>query len=807
MASFGSSVINKSGKKFAPKARRRAGAAAASEQTSATSSADQTPASTPAAVESAQSDSHDVLPTPPATQAAAQSEHHDDKSTKPVNEAPAQSKRPATESEPPDAQPSAEIASAESTSSSTPESTPTQSHDTSDAAPSNTTSSTDRAVAVENAKTAALPPNIPDIASQLSGEYTEAVSDDSQRSPKRRKIGMPKMVGLGSLARSSAFGTGSTTPSRGPEQGILTTAPTPQPTAPSNNIFSPPDVTSLRDPASRSPVKEKALSQSKRGVPRVTNKELIQSILGPRSGATKPSIRSSATQQPPDENQESGPANSDTPNSDRSLNQSTSQSDAPGDSQPTLSEPPKVSKRGPNPAAAKRRGRKTTSQDDVETVEEQRCGTQAIQEVENSTSEATPAPLAKKPRKPRKDTGKAKRTEKSAEEESGNGAAAPVPRPKRQRKRPTVQVTRAEVNSNTEGNELTAGAWVQNENNADSGDLEPTWRFELKNHLVRDKEEPENPEKTRINAASMPMSVLTKDISEVGKLSHREEALSKIDWDEEKRKRIEERERIALGEEEINTQAEREEAMRKIQEAANEAESGSANPRMRVVNGRLVLDSGSTQVDRHARALEDESELQEIEENELTTRVNSMSWIKSNRKDPRERTTWGPIRADRWTDEMTDQFYEALKMFGTDFFIISKMFPGKTRANVKRKFVKEERLNPDRVKRALIGEVVPMNFETFKEKSGKGEEFFRDPEELRREMAEEEARQKVEIEEAAARHAEQMRQRALAEGQNGEGDADGGKKKKKRDKKKAQAPIGGDDIEVVALEGDELDYR
>ncbi|KAK7628783.1 hypothetical protein IWX48DRAFT_237884 [Phyllosticta citricarpa] len=790
MASFGSSVINKSGKKFAPKktvVRRRPGAAAASEPTSASSSADHTPASTPAAIDSAQSDSQHVLPTPPATQAASQSEDQDIRPSNPVNETSAQSKRPATHSEPAATQPSGKTASAESISSSIPQPTQTQSLETSDDVPSTTTSSTNPVAAVDDTASHALTTVIPDIAPQPPGEYTETVNDEAQRSPKRRKIGMPRMVGLGSLTRSSAFGT--------------------EVTASSNNLFSPPDVQSLRDPASRSPVKEKAQAQPRRGLPRGTNKELIQSILGPHSGITKPSVRSSVIQRSPAENQESGLVDSVTPISDQSQNLSTSQSDVPGDNQPTHLEPTKVSKRGPNPAAAKRRGRKVLSQEVDETFEEHRSGAEATQEVENSASEATPAPSTKKPRKPRKGTSKAKPSDKSTEGESGDGVAAPVSRPTRQRKRRTAQVTGAKVRSIAEGHELTAGAWVQNENNLNSGDLMPTWRFEIQNHLVHDKEEPNNPEKTRINPASMPMSVLTKDLLEVGKASQREEALSKIDWDEEKRKRIEERERIALGEEEINTQAEREEAMRKIQEAANEADSGSANPRMRIVNGRLVLDSNSTEVDRHARAHEDESELQEIEENELTTRVNSMSWIKSNRKDPRERTTWGPIRADRWTDEMTDQFYEALKMFGTDFFIISKMFPGKTRANVKRKFVKEERLNPDRVKRALIGEVVPMNFETFKEKSGKSEEYFRDPEELRREMAEEEERQKVEIEEAAARHAEQMRQRALAEGQNGEGDADGGKKKKKREKKKAQAPIGGDDIEVVALEGDELDHR
>ncbi|KAK0663790.1 Transcription factor TFIIIB component B'' [Lasiodiplodia hormozganensis] len=313
----------------------------------------------------------------------------------------------------------------------------------------------------------------------------------------------------------------------------------------------------------------------------------------------------------------------------------------------------------------------------------------------------------------------------------------------------------------------------------------------------------------------MPMGVLTRDISLVGTISQREEALSKIDWDEEKRKRMEERERIALGEEQAQTQAERDEALARLQEAANTAAASAQAPQMRVVNGVVMLDHSSTQVDRNARAREDAEELQEIEEDELTTRVNQMSWIKANRKDPRERTSWGPTRADRWSEEQTDMFYDALKMFGTDFFIISKMFPGKTRANVKRKFVKEERLDPDRIKRALIGESVPMDFEEYKRKTGKDDDFFRDPEQLRQELAQETEQQRQEVEEAQARYAEQQRQRKLAkqggadvDGEEGEGGKKGRKKKGEGKKgKKSKAPIGGEEIEVVEFEGDELEHR
>ncbi|KAB2573568.1 Transcription factor TFIIIB component B'' [Lasiodiplodia theobromae] len=393
----------------------------------------------------------------------------------------------------------------------------------------------------------------------------------------------------------------------------------------------------------------------------------------------------------------------------------------------------------------------------------------------------------------------------------GPNEDAAAPKPKRARRKPKAPARVTEEGGETEG----AKARGTVDPAEEQGVATRKRPKNILDHLVFDDEDRENPEKTRINSSSMPMGVLTRDISLVGTISQREEALSKIDWDEEKRKRMEERERIALGEEQAQTQAERDEALARLQEAANTAAASAQAPQMRVVNGVVMLDHSSTQVDRNARAREDAEELQEIEEDELTTRVNQMSWIKANRKDPRERTSWGPTRADRWSEEQTDMFYDALKMFGTDFFIISKMFPGKTRANVKRKFVKEERLDPDRIKRALIGESVPMDFEEYKRKTGKDDDFFRDPEQLRQELAQETEQQRQEVEEAQARYAEQQRQRKLAkqggadvDGEEGEGGKKGRKKKGEGKKgKKSKAPIGGEEIEVVEFEGDELEHR
>lgn len=573
-----------------------------------------------------------------------------------------------------------------------------------------------------------------------------------------------------------------------------------------NNTFGPAPQDGSEDVSASSVPKSKKVAQPKtvkrRGAARLSNKDLIREVMGENSGVTKPSTQAPTTEQSPTNDGDTQGAGSDnTQHQEEQTPQADGEAQSPNDV-PVPNRPPK---RTPNVTAARKRKQKpdTPARNDQPAAEEQ-----VEPEVTPATSGSTQPTVTKKPRQPR--------PRKRAEEDIQNPADGPnedaaAPKPKRARRKPKTPARVTEEGGGTEGTE--AGGTVDPAE--EQGIATRKRPKNILDHLVFDEEDRENPEKTRINSSSMPMGVLTRDISLVGTISQREEALSKIDWDEEKRKRMEERERIALGEEQAQTQAERDDALARLQEAANTAAASAQAPQMRVVNGVLTLDHSSTQVDRNARAREDAEELQEIEEDELTTRVNQMSWIKANRKDPRERTSWGPTRADRWSDEQTDMFYDALKMFGTDFFIISKMFPGKTRANVKRKFVKEERLDPDRIKRALIGESVPMDFEEYKRKTGKDDDFFRDPEQLRQELAQETEQQRQEVEEAQARYAEQQRQRKLAkqggadvDGEEGEGGKKGRKKKGEGKKgKKSKAPIGGEEIEVVEFEGDELEHR
>lgn len=55
----------------------------------------------------------------------------------------------------------------------------------------------------------------------------------------------------------------------------------------------------------------------------------------------------------------------------------------------------------------------------------------------------------------------------------------------------------------------------------------------------------------------------------------------------------------------------------------------------------------------------------------------------------------------QWSKTETFKFYKCLMNLGTDFSMIGQYFPGRTRAQIKRKYKVEERKNPDLVNGAL----------------------------------------------------------------------------------------------------------
>ncbi|KAL9591507.1 MAG: hypothetical protein Q9179_007652 [Wetmoreana sp. 5 TL-2023] len=191
-------------------------------------------------------------------------------------------------------------------------------------------------------------------------------------------------------------------------------------------------------------------------------------------------------------------------------------------------------------------------------------------------------------------------------------------------------------------------------------------------------------------------------------------------------------------------------------------------------HGQIMIDTGSLQVNRHAQAAAEREQNQEeaVVENDLSRpAVNSMTHAKREKQ-------------NSWPEEMTDEFYEALRMFGTDFGMISKMLR-KTRRAVKLKFTREEKQDPDRIKEALLGERIPVDLDDYSRRAGEDikelEEHERTMEEDRKEIEEhaadelraKEEQDRLRNEEAEREHA------AVPDDSSGKENHEAGKKKEK----------------------------
>ncbi|BFZ53878.1 hypothetical protein PYCC9005_000909 [Savitreella phatthalungensis] len=127
---------------------------------------------------------------------------------------------------------------------------------------------------------------------------------------------------------------------------------------------------------------------------------------------------------------------------------------------------------------------------------------------------------------------------------------------------------------------------------------------------------------------------------------------------------------------------------------AGEGKSSSmlsmSGPQVRVVNGKLVVDTSSLQVDRAANSARRTAgdRLEYVEENPLEKRVNSSTYARRQ-------------ASERWDAAATERFFDAVSQWGTDFEMIRHLFPGRTRRQIKSKFVQEERRDPSRVTEAM----------------------------------------------------------------------------------------------------------
>ncbi|KAM0243123.1 hypothetical protein ACHAP5_006913 [Fusarium lateritium] len=213
------------------------------------------------------------------------------------------------------------------------------------------------------------------------------------------------------------------------------------------------------------------------------------------------------------------------------------------------------------------------------------------------------------------------------------------------------------------------------------------------------------------------------------------------------------------------------------------APNAPSGPQFRIVDGQIVIDQSSLAVDRHARAAAAAGDLETVEENDFTRLITSNSFMNTSKLK-------GP---NIWTDAETELFYRGLSMFGTDFEMISKMFPGKQRRHVKLKYNREERHCPGRITAAVVGEkTVKIDIDEYKAFTGSEFEPVENIEAEQRKIQEEyEAEEKRRADEQA----EAMRKkREELFKDDDEGDA------KKRKKKKKQTVIYGLNGEPIVQE-------
>lgn len=230
---------------------------------------------------------------------------------------------------------------------------------------------------------------------------------------------------------------------------------------------------------------------------------------------------------------------------------------------------------------------------------------------------------------------------------------------------------------------------------------------------------PEGAETVEILPNVIKMSELCKDLK-TGKKSKRETELRKMDLTEQERKK-----RPQDGQESAEGTPIKQNGDADL---ANQDRlpdfKPQAGPVMRIVNGEIVLDTASLQVDRHADAVRSAGDLENVEESSLTRKINQSSYGKRS-------------KTETWDEELTDLFYRGLRMFGTDFMVISKLFPGRSRRQIKLKFNNEERRDPQRIKETLLGPRESIDIETYSEMT---KTTYDDPKVIQQELDEEKRR-------------------------------------------------------------------
>jgi transcription factor TFIIIB component B'' len=299
-------------------------------------------------------------------------------------------------------------------------------------------------------------------------------------------------------------------------------------------------------------------------------------------------------------------------------------------------------------------------------------------------------------------------------------------------------------------------------------------------------ETPEDAEDQEIDHSTIKMADLCKDLK-IGKKFSKHDEIKQRDIDRKAKAKLrrENPELVGASDDERPTATTRSETETPLQ-------TTSVGPRMRLVDGQIVIDESSLNLDRHKLAAANAGVMEIIEENEFTRITTSGTFMK------REKNIF-------WDLEAEEKFYVGLRMFGTDFEMISKMFPDRNRRQIKLKFNKEERLYPSKINSALLGEKVPINFDEYKSHTGLEYEdvavINAEREEIEAEQNAEEARVEAELAEATRQKKAAIHATRGPEGKEnntfGGGSNSAKAKNKGKKKNKASAFGGGEDVEYL----------
>ncbi len=284
----------------------------------------------------------------------------------------------------------------------------------------------------------------------------------------------------------------------------------------------------------------------------------------------------------------------------------------------------------------------------------------------------------------------------------------------------------------------------------------------------------EDAEAHEIAPTEVKMADLIKDKG-LGKKSRLEARMEEVDWDDVKKKRKEQEE-----EAEKRQELDKEQRRTGLADTQDDMPTAQTVPKMTIRNGQIVMEEESRLVDRHAEISgEDGGEVEVQEVDDVTKRINQSTIGRRA----------GVKQKGHWNDEATDLFYKGLRMFGTDFMMISKMFPGMSRRHIKLKYVREERANLRRIHENLHpGAREPVDLEEF---SAISNQVYDDHEKVYDEMKADEAKLREEDVARRAREAE-IEQGGVDEEMS---------VLQSREQGSAE-PTGGDEADTTAAEGE-----